>query len=222
MTIRDTRPMFPIVVHYNDINIKLAQQWKSIIMQNNMFKDFKLITAFCNNQNLRKQLVRSSLLPPVCVKNTVAVKTANPGSHRCASIKCKACEYIVEANKYISTHNNRAFTLSHYFSCKSTNVVYLVTCKRCSKQYVGETGRQLSDRINQHLSCIRLNKPTPIGLRFNYADHTIKDFSIIAIEQFKDTTHSQVVRRAKEITWQNILQTAFPLGINNLKIDHLM
>jgi len=50
------------------------------------------------------------------------------------------------------------------------------------------------------VSCIYLKKQTPIGLHFNQAGHSLKDFTILAIE-----------------AWQNILQTAHPLGINNFK-----
>jgi hypothetical protein len=65
------------------------------------------------------------------------------------------------------------------------------------------------------VSCIKRKTQTPIGLHFNHAGHTLKDFSILAIEQFEE--NSEALRRMKEITWQNILQTAHPLGINNLK-----
>jgi len=65
------------------------------------------------------------------------------------------------------------------------------------------------------VSCINLKKQTPIGLHFNQAGHSLKDFTILAIEQFEENFES--LRRMKEITWQNILQTAHPLGINNFK-----
>jgi len=65
------------------------------------------------------------------------------------------------------------------------------------------------------VSCIKLKKQTPIGLHFNQAGHSLKDFTLLAIEQFEKNSES--LRRMKEITWQNILQTAHPLGINDLK-----
>jgi len=82
-------------------------------------------------------------------------------------------------------------------------------------QYVGETGRTLRDRVTDHVSCIRLKKQTPIGLHFNQAGHSLKNFTILAIEQFDDK--SDALRHMKESTWQHLLQTAHPLGINNLK-----
>ena len=66
-----------------------------------------------------------------------------------------------------------------------------------------------------HVSCIRLKKPTPIGLHFNQAGHGLKHFTILAIEQFEENSES--IRHNKESTWQHLLQTAHPLGINNLK-----
>ena len=33
----------------------------------------------------------------------------------------------------------RSFHINHSFDCDSQAVVYLITCKRCGKQYVGST-----------------------------------------------------------------------------------
>ena len=33
-------------------------------------------------------------------------------------------------------------------SCKTTNVVYLITCTKCGKQYVGEIGDHVNQRMN--------------------------------------------------------------------------
>jgi len=65
------------------------------------------------------------------------------------------------------------------------------------------------------VSCIKLKKQTPIGLHFNTTGHSLTNFTILAIEQFGE--NSEAERRMKEITWQNILQTAHPHGFNNLK-----
>ena len=35
-------------------------------------------------------------------------------------------------------------------SCKTTNIVYLITCTKCGKQYVGETGDHVNQRMNDH------------------------------------------------------------------------
>ena len=214
-------PILPIVIPYNNIGTDLARHWKDAINQNASFQNMRLITAYCNGQNLYKKLVRSSLLP---INNSFSNKNdtqANRtlGCMRCPNVKCRACNYIVECNSVKSSHNNRSFKLRSKFTCKSNNIVYLVTCRKCLQQYVGETGRSLAERITDHLSCIRLRKATPIGLHFNSVGHSVKDFAISAIEQFENHTNASNLRRIKEAAWQNLLQTAYPLGINNLKRD---
>jgi hypothetical protein len=75
----------------------------------------------------------------------------------------------------------------------------------------------LRDRINNHLSCIRSRKATPIGLHFNSKGHSILDFTILPIERIHNSSKvATQQRRLKESTWQNLLQTAYPYGMNNL------
>ena len=223
------KQILPIVIPYNKIGIELARSWKSIIGQGQLFgEDSRLITAFCNGKNVYQKLVRSSISVSGLDTNsngrlhrslTTRNNSIKPGSVRCPNTKCKACSYIVETSSFSSSHNNRTYRLHNKFICTSSNIVYLVTCSKCHMQYVGETGRSLRDRITDHVSCINLKKPTPIGLHFNQAGHSLKHFTILAIEQFEG--NSEALRRMKEATWQHLLQTAHPLGINNLKAKHL-
>jgi len=57
-------------------------------------------------------------------------------------------------------------------------------------------------------------KPNP-NSNPNQGKHGLKHFTILAIEQFEENSKS--IRHMKESTWQHLLQTAHPLGINNLK-----
>ena len=221
--------ILPIVIPYNKFGTELARSWKKIIAEGHLFdEDSRLITAYCNGENLYRKLVRSSFSVSEQHTNTTNSNSnrsrnlnanVRAGNVRCPNIRCKACTYIVECNSFSSTHNDRTYKLHDRFTCASTNIVYLVTCNKCNTQYVGETGRSLRDRITDHVSCIRLKKQTPIGLHFNQAGHSLQNFTILAIEQFAE--NSEAERHMKEITWQNILQTAHPLGINNLK-QHML
>jgi hypothetical protein len=79
--------------------------------------------------------------------------------------------------------------------------------------YVGETGRSIADRLNDHLSAIRTMKTTPIGLHFRLPGHDINDLQITGIEKM---TSSRFVnyRKIKEQAWIVILGTSAPHGIN--------
>jgi hypothetical protein len=217
----------PIVIPFCHLGNALAKNWKNSVSKNDKFKNFRLITAYCNSKNLRKTLVRGSLIVGgnnVRPRNTNSVPCGNlaVGMYCCHSARCKACNYIKPSNKFTSTFNNRSFNIKSNLTCDSANVIYLITCKQCHRQYVGQTGRALRDRICDHLSNIRTHKSTPIALHFNLPNHSLTDFEIMAIEQSPDTENSLHLRLLKETTWQNLLQTAYPLGINNFKRDYLI
>ena len=207
----------PIVVPYNNVGMTLIKLWKRSISDNELFKETRLIAAYCNSRNLHKILVSSTFTANDALRvthnsNQTIGYTHFTGCRRCPSTKCKAYNFIVEANSFRSSVNDRTFKIHSGFTCKSSNICYLVTCRACQKQYVGETGRSLADRITDHVSAIGLKKPTPIGLHFNLSGHAMKHFSILAIEQFENRGNSQDARRMKKVTWQ-LLQTAYPLGI---------
>ena len=58
---------------------------------------------------------------------------------------------------------------SDSLSCKSKNFIYLIECKKCAIQYIGETKRQLKvdERFGEHRRSIlnhnQLINPTPIS-----------------------------------------------------------
>ncbi|OCT88316.1 hypothetical protein XELAEV_18016950mg [Xenopus laevis] len=68
-----------------------------------------------------------------------------------------------------STTTGKIYKCTTYANCRTSNVVYLATC-RCGKQYVGKTTRWLKDRILEHLACInRLDASSAI------AEHAIQE-----------------------------------------------
>jgi len=62
-------------------------------------------------------------------------------------------------------------------------------------------------------------KPNP-NPNPNQAGHGLKHFTILAIEQFEENSKS--ICHMEESTWQHLLQTDHPLGINNLKPRFLL
>lgn len=208
--------LLPVIVPYNDVGTQLSHLWRQAIGNNTIFADSRLITAYTTGRNLRRSLVRSTLQLQHPNSHPSKRSVKPPGNSLCTNIRCKACTHIIPARSFCSSHNNKTFTVRGHVNCKTSNIVYLVICRKCKQQYIGETSRPLSDRINDHLSAIRLNKPTPISLHFNITGHSAADFKIMGIQQFDESTPPGT-RRMMETTWQNLLQTAYPHGINNLK-----
>jgi hypothetical protein len=213
----DTTPeLLPIVVPYNEIGTELAKRWRQIIEINGIFNGHRIITAYKTGLNLRKNLVRSLLAQPIRDKERIYIQPTAAGTTRCVNTRCRVCSYITPCN-FIRSHTNcHSFDTIGNINCKSSNLIYLISCKFCNQQYVGETSRPLADRVNTHLSCIRTGKDTPVGLHFNMTGHSLSHLTVTGIELMAFTSNSST-RKMKESTWQNLLQTAYPLGINNLK-----
>jgi len=107
-------------------------------------------------------------------------------------------------------------------SCNSRNVVYVIHCARCQQlQYVGQTTRQLNERLTNHRYDVRHSKGSCplIFEHFNSPGHSADDMRIQPIEHVAPTateTRKQRVKRLldREKFWQLELQTMAPYGLN--------
>ena len=61
-------------------------------------------------------------------------------------------------------------SLASNITCNAKNVIYMVQCKRCNLQYIGETKRRLKDRFNEHRRAVDKtnikSKPTTVSEHF--------------------------------------------------------
>ena len=196
--------LIPIVVEFNDFNCKLAKEYKTLIQRNNQFKESKTVIAYKNGKNLKQILVKSKL------------KTEKLGHFRtCGEARCGACPlYSRDTTKFQSSVTGKSYGITGKITCKSKNLVYVINCRKCKRQYVGETGHSLRERLSQHRSDIRLKKNTAIGVHFNSEGHSHLDVKMIPIEQFSENNSD--VRRRKEKHWQKVLRSVYPEGLNGL------
>ena len=93
-------------------------------------------------------------------------------------------------------------------NCKTSGVVYKITCKKCPKfVYIGETGRSLKQRFYEHHRDVT-NKDVkkPCGQHFNNPGHSTADMIVIAVEQVlpKEDT---LLRKNRESYWINQYQS---------------
>ena len=61
------------------------------------------------------------------------------GSFKCGSRRCQVCLNVTETEIFTSTSINQTYKINHEFNCKESFLIYLLTCKICRKQYVGQT-----------------------------------------------------------------------------------
>jgi len=97
----------------------------------------KIVLAYKKDANLKDLLCRSRFPDPRHLTHTLPI--AGPHVHgsgqvrRCVNVKCKACSYIIETKGFESSVTKRQFMQYKSFTCKSSNVIYLVTCAFCKK-----------------------------------------------------------------------------------------
>ena len=110
-----------------------------------IFKETPVV-AYRRSPNLRDLLVRAKL------QNTGNATQPNHsfGTFRCNSKHgCLACPHIDNERTNYTFINNTG-EIKQQMTCKSTNLIYMIECKRCKKQYIGETKRTLRERFTEH------------------------------------------------------------------------
>ena len=143
------------------------------------------------------------------------LRTQGARTKRCNHPRCLTCRHL-NCSKYVtSSKTGVTYTIRHSFSCTSSNLIYLITCTKCKKQYVGLTTKQLNVRINHHRTSVLNHKQIYLSVHFNFSDHNINNLSVQAIDKVPDQCpqpQQELVRLEK--FWINTLKTWQPLGLN--------
>ena len=79
------------------------------------------------------------------------------GSEKCGKRRCEVCLNIQETDTFTSTTTGKSFKINHKLNCDDNCLIYLLTCKCCGKQYVGETTDEFRLRWNNYKSNDRKN-----------------------------------------------------------------
>ena len=99
--------------------------------------------AYRRPNSLRDLLVRVKLKPDM--RDDEPLWETRP----CGKAGCKTCKMITHT-QIAKSASGATIKLRCNTSCKTTNVVYLIPCTKCGKQYVGETDDHVNQRVNGH------------------------------------------------------------------------
>ena len=95
----------------------------------------------------------------------------------------------------------------------------MIECKRCKKQYIGETKRTLRKRFTEHRQATNnpshANASAAVPTHFNLPDHSIEDMTLIPLELQPTLNTSR--RKAKEAYLIHRDQSLEPSGKNRRK-----
>ena len=124
----------PLVLTYHSFNTQVKRyliQNFNILSTDQQTRDIfpqQPFVAYRRDLSLRNMLVHSA-------ENS---STERPGSRACQRPRCWTCEYI---NPVTAIRGPKCiFTIHDHFYRVSENLVYCISCGRCSHLYIGETG----------------------------------------------------------------------------------
>ena len=135
--------------------------------------------------SLKRQLCHSAQIPPSCIKEPNIRKTKRRGRPLGPCLTCKSGGVKI---------------------CLKKNVIYRLQCKLCREKYIGETGRTLETRLEEHNGEARrrtVDKPWGDHMRAKHAGINLgvgdSIFSAVSVVARASDRASRKLREAVEI-----------------------
>ena len=108
-----------------------------------------------------------------------------PSNTEClGALRCVTCrEHIFESDFFKSHSTGAHHKILGHITCTTSNIIYLISCRICGIQYIGETKNSLKKQFYGHRSTVKTHKlDTPVGQHFNLPNHSISDMILQGIE----------------------------------------
>ena len=137
--------------------------------------------------------------------------------------KCNYCPLLYQIEHFQSHHTGKTHKCMNLpkpvlQTCEVSNIVYLIECTLCGKQYIGETGRPFRNRIYEHIASVKKHKSqiTPVSKHFHLDNHSHKHMRFGVIEWLgaKINPDTQTRHRANELKFIWDVPTITPIGTN--------
>lgn len=140
------------------------------------------------------------------------------GTTRCTTRCCTHCLRLDRSSRITSLTTGRSYVAMRNVTCKSSNLIYCLTCRHCGQQYVGQTQQTLMKRVYAHIYSINTRGETSVARHFNSNTHRgVTDLATHIVEFVHPNPgkkETQSIRDTLELKWIHCLRTVFPLGMN--------
>ena len=166
---------------------------------------------------------------PKCLKDYLVHAKLKPkedrerkGCHKCEDRRCRICKLHMETGtEFRSKTTGQSYSINYNLNCNSSNVIYLLSCKKCGLQYVGSTKTKFRLRFNNHKSRLRSHNMLSINEKDNddiiykhfwSPGHSgIDDVNV----QIIDKVSNEKELRDKEGQWAYKINSISPNGLND-------
>ena len=219
---RTNRMIFPITRSpwFTRIERIATKNWRTMVLTDADLGDRlgnSIMFAHRRNRNVRDTVVRAKMRdepdPPVLQTNTIDEPTLNIPylTRQCGHSQCGTCPRMTKSCAIRSSVTKKTHPIHTRMDCSTTGVVYVITCAVCSKQYVGQTGVTLRNRVRHHLNKMHGGCNRKIYRHFNEKNHNPSGrWFITPIKRETDPKK----RLKLECEWIGRLRTACRFGLN--------
>ena len=184
----------------------------------------KSITDFFRRVNpltrLRsKKITATPQLPATTPNQRMGSSNKELGFSFCNKQYCRYCPKLNKTGTIYCTVTDSTHRCMKNVSCRSSNLIYAITCNRCGMQYVGQTMLRLKDRFVHHFHDIDIaDKEKTRSKHFSQSSHNgFNDLQITVLEFIKKPPRSPqavVIRNRVEKRWTHLLRSLAPFGLN--------
>ena len=95
-----------------------------------------------------------------------------------------------------STANNCTVEINSSGDCSIRNIIYMLGCKKCPNQYIGESERSLREIFLEHKGYVtKTNFTKATDLHFNEKGHSVSEREIQILEKYSNLTLVQETKR---------------------------
>ena len=219
----DDVPAKPIVIvscnGTDEKLIKTLKKYEDELSKTNSFKDgakpiFQYVKKTAANVGSKLSVLKSIALGKKRGKTVPCRAHGN----------CKCCRLIGEN---VDEINGCAISTAPG-SCKSKNVIYLVSCKLCGKPYTGRTVQYIHNRMSGHRDCfykvLRNDEDVDINSDdYSLGLHLVNEHGCVDRGFFDEIYNLQVLENCrpsdlekKEHLYIHKFGTLYPLGLNKI------
>ena len=183
-----------------------------IFLKGKSLKDLLVNSKFKPSRDDYTRIIRSNTIDQHTRAINLPREENTRKPHPCNHPRCTTCQHFNTSTTFSSTSTKQTFQIHHSFTCSSMRVIYLITCTRCHKQYVGKTINTLRERVSQHRSSIKVNQARYISKHFNLEHHSLANLKVQIIDTVSSSNLSDL--HQLEVYWIHKLKTLQPKGLN--------
>ena len=165
------------------------------------------MVTFRSSRKLSSYLVRAKLYPLERVT----------GSCKCHGKRCAVCLNVNETSTFTSSVTHETYKINHKLYFNSKCLISLLTCKQCSKQYIGQTMDDFRFRWNNYKDNNTKYQRSETCMQ----EHLFRNFSSpghngllnnVSITFIDKTDPSDPLKR--EDHWRRTFKIMAPFGLN--------